>query len=86
MVLLARLRNAPRQYYPSRLDSVALDGESPRCKRQSCFTFTCCDSSSNFDDVVIKRMAHVIEIGKDECFAHIGPHSNNILDILSCKP
>ena len=50
---------------------------------ESGFTLTYGYSSGDFDDVVIESSAYVVEIWKDEGFAHVKSYGNDIFGVFS---
>ena len=41
------------------------------------------DSAGDFDDVVIKCLAHIVEVGEDECFGHVETDGDDVLCVLA---
>ena len=79
--LLGRPRNGPCQYYLYNKSMLTTRGRLI-FETKSCFACADGDSSSNFNDIMIKRLPYIVEIGEDECFAHVESHSNDIFCIL----
>lgn len=60
---------------------------------KSCFACTDGDSAGNFDNIMIECLPYIVEIGEDECFAHVESHCNDIfcifmgesLDVGNCQ-
>ena len=86
---LGLLRNGLCQCCPSKVN-LKTRGEGFRgcllvVEAKGCLALTYCDPSGNFDNIMIKRVSHVIQVRKDERLAHVEAHGNDILCILPCK-
>jgi hypothetical protein len=52
-------------------------------KVERSFTLAYGDSTGDFDDVVVECLAHVVEIGEDESFAHVESYCDYILCVFT---
>jgi hypothetical protein len=75
----------PQKSAQSSTYEVGLRGLVLIVEAEGSLALTYRDSSSDFDDIVVECMSHVIQVREDECLAHVEAHGNDILCILPCK-